>query len=205
MPLSNHLLDISEGQLYVHVQSGVTLFRDVLNSVFDQDLASHLPTRVLPISTSPPTDLATLFDWEVADGVMRLNDAGYIVAESWQWLGMQYDYMELSEWVIMPKHMHGIIVVTDGRGGSRTAPTVKRKPIGRIIGAFKTVSTKRINELRSTPGVAVWQRNYYERIIRDESSLNRMRQYILDNPLRWQVDRENPDAAEPDPKEAWLA
>jgi hypothetical protein len=63
----HHLLDISEGQLYVHVQSGVTLFRDLLKSVFDQELSSHLPTRVLPVSTSPPTDLATLFDTEVSE------------------------------------------------------------------------------------------------------------------------------------------
>jgi hypothetical protein len=63
----HHLLDISEGQLYVHVQSGVTLFRDLLRSVFGQDLACHLPARVLPVSTSPPTDLATLFDSEVRE------------------------------------------------------------------------------------------------------------------------------------------
>jgi hypothetical protein len=61
----HHLLDISEGQLYLHEQSGVTLFRDLLKSVFGQDLVSHLPTRVLPVSTSPPTDLSTLFDAEV--------------------------------------------------------------------------------------------------------------------------------------------
>ncbi|MGH9194446.1 MAG: DUF3644 domain-containing protein, partial [Acidimicrobiia bacterium] len=63
----HHLLEISEGQLYVHVQSGVTLFRDLLKSVFDRDLALHLPKRVLPISSSVPTDLATLFDSEVAE------------------------------------------------------------------------------------------------------------------------------------------
>jgi hypothetical protein len=63
----HHLLDISEGQLYIHVQSGVTLFRDILKDVFDQELASHLPSRVLPVSTSPPTDLATLFDSEVSE------------------------------------------------------------------------------------------------------------------------------------------
>jgi hypothetical protein len=63
----HHLLDISEGQLYVHVQSGVTLFRDLLKSVFDQELVSHLPSRVLPVSTSPPKDLATLFDSEVSE------------------------------------------------------------------------------------------------------------------------------------------
>lgn len=63
----HHLLDISEGQLYVHVQSGVTLFRDLLRKVFSQELSSHLPGRVLPVSTSPPTDLATLFDTEVSE------------------------------------------------------------------------------------------------------------------------------------------
>lgn len=63
----HHLLDISEGQLYLHVQSGVTLFRDLLKHVFSQELATHLPTRVLPVSTSPPTDLATLFESEVSE------------------------------------------------------------------------------------------------------------------------------------------
>jgi hypothetical protein len=60
-------LDISEGQLYLHIQSGVTLLRDILKRVFDQELASHLPTRVLPVSTSPPTELAMLFESEVAE------------------------------------------------------------------------------------------------------------------------------------------
>jgi hypothetical protein len=63
----HHLLDISENQLYVHIQSGVTLFKDLLKSVFDQDLSSYLPNRVLPVSSSPPTDLATLFDSEVTE------------------------------------------------------------------------------------------------------------------------------------------
>ena len=71
----HHLLDISEGQLYVHVQSGVTLFRDLLKSVFGQDLACRLPKRVLPVSTSPPTDLATLFDAEVEE-IKRLLQPG---------------------------------------------------------------------------------------------------------------------------------
>lgn len=61
----HHLLDISEGQLYVHIQSGVTLFRDILKHVFGRDLATHLPSRVLPVSTSPPTELTALFDSEV--------------------------------------------------------------------------------------------------------------------------------------------
>ena len=71
----HHILDISEGQLYVHVQSGVTLFRDLLKSVFGQELTSHLPNRVLPVSTSAPTDLASLFESEV-DEISKLLRPG---------------------------------------------------------------------------------------------------------------------------------
>jgi hypothetical protein len=71
----HHLLEISEGQLYIHVQSGVTLFRDLLRNVFGQELADYLPTRVLPVSTSPPTDLAMLFESEVAE-VQKLLKPG---------------------------------------------------------------------------------------------------------------------------------
>jgi REP element-mobilizing transposase RayT len=76
---------------------------------------------------------------------------------------------------------------------------VKRKPIGRLIGAFKTVSTKHINEYRGTTGAVVWQRNYYEHIIRDEAALNRIRAYIANNPLQWALDRENPVRAVREP------
>jgi REP element-mobilizing transposase RayT len=65
-----------------------------------------------------------------------------------------------------------------------------------LIGAFKTISTKQINALRGSPGAPLWQRNYYERIIRDENELDRIRCYIQDNPAAWDIDRENP-AAEP--------
>jgi len=71
----HHLLDISEGQFYIHMQSGVTLFRDIMKNVFAQDLINHLPHRVLPISTSPPTDLAALFDSEI-DEIKKLLRPG---------------------------------------------------------------------------------------------------------------------------------
>jgi REP element-mobilizing transposase RayT len=67
----------------------------------------------------------------------------------------------------------------------------KRKPLGDLIGAFKTVSAKRINLLRKTPGVQIWQCNYYEHIIRSEAAWNRIRVYIVNNPLRWDRDKEN--------------
>ena len=135
---------------------------------------------------------------EIMDGMMKLNEFGRIVSEKWQWLEMQYEYVELGEWVIMPNHFHGILVIHDGRGGSRSAPTpIKRKPLGGLIGAFKTVSTKQINLLRDTEGQVVWQRNYYERIIRNESEMDRISLYIESNPLRWADDDENPNRIHP--------
>ncbi len=136
---------------------------------------------------------------EIARGVMRRNHFGDIVADCWQWLAEQYPYVVLDEWVVMPNHHHGILVLTGETGmggesrlgldGSQTAPgAVKRKPLGRLIGAFKTISTKRVNEIRKTPGAKLWQRDFYEHIIRNESDLNRIRQYIRNNPMNWQSD-----------------
>jgi putative transposase len=138
---------------------------------------------------------------EVVDGEIRLNEFGEIVAQTWQWLEKQYPYVELGAWVVMPNHSHAILIIHDdnGRGGSRTAPTAntKRKPLGRLIGAFKTVSTKHINLLRQTEGQIVWQRNYHERIIRNDREMGNIWRYIQSNPILWADDNENPD------KQSW--
>jgi REP element-mobilizing transposase RayT len=139
---------------------------------------------------------------EIADEEMVLNEFGMIVDETWQWLENQYSYVESGTSVVMPNHFHGILIMRDDnrRGDSRIAPTVKRKPLGRLIGAFKTVSTKQINLLRDTEGQVVWQRNYYacperrrrKRIIRDEREMDRIHRYIESNPFMWADDEENP-------------
>ena len=123
----------------------------------------------------------------VTAGTPHLNQYGQIVADAWLWLAQQYPYVIIDAWVVMPNHFHGILVIgDDDRGGSRSAPT--RKPLGRLIGAFKTVSTKQINHLRDTSGTVVWQRNYYEHIIRNEDRLHEIRHYIETNPARWTED-----------------
>ena len=123
-----------------------------------------------------------------------------IVEDAWRWLAEQHQFVDLDEHVVMPNHLHGIIGIRHARrGGSRTAPTVSasgHKPLGRLIGSFKTVSTKRINAIRRTPGVPVWQRNYYEHVFRSEEELNHVRQYVIDNPLHWDEDPENPALAQ---------
>jgi len=134
----------------------------------------------------------------ISNGQMVLNESGRIITDTWKWLEQQYHFVHLYEWVAMPNHFHGIIMIDrmggDCRGGSRTAPTnnQKIKPLGRLVGAFKTVSTKHINTLRKTPGAIVWQRNYYEHIIRDDDDLNRICEYIINNPARWADDENNP-------------
>jgi len=113
-----------------------------------------------------------------------------IAGKQWLWLGEQYDYVGLDAFVVMPNHIHGILVISDEcRGGSRTARN-KRKPLGRLIGAFKTTSSKMIHQAGYR--WFAWQRNYYEHIIRDEKQLNSIRAYIAGNPLQWAADRENP-------------
>ena len=118
-----------------------------------------------------------------------------VIEQCWSWLAKRYEFVELDQYVVMPNHLHGIIVIRDGMaGGSRTAPTrdAVRKPLGRLVGAFKTLSTNRLNELCLTPGRTIWQRDFYERVIRHERELDAVRRYVVDNPLKWELDPDNP-------------
>jgi REP element-mobilizing transposase RayT len=170
---------------------------------------------------------------EVVGGEMRLNRPGKIVRETWDGLPRHYPHVELDAFVVMPSHVHGVIVLvgaglkpaligelhtddaktglkraglkpaligelhTDDaktglkRAGLKPAPT-KRHGLPEIVRAFKTFSARRINEMRATPGVRLWQRNYYEHVIRDDAEWNLVREYIVYNPSRWDEDWENP-------------
>jgi hypothetical protein len=74
----------------------------------------------------------------------------------------------------------------------------------KIVGRFKMTSAKRINELRETPSVPVWQRNYYEHVVRDERSFGRIEEYIQTNALRWEMDKENPSFKAVDEFDTWM-
>jgi REP element-mobilizing transposase RayT len=129
---------------------------------------------------------------------MRLNAAGLAAEQCWVAIPEHFPFVELDEFVVMPNHVHGIVFLTN-------APTTRNVSVSRmakitpksgslsvVVRSFKSAITKRINELRASPGVPVWQYNYYEHIIRDEESLDRIRQYIADNPAQWAMDHENP-------------
>ncbi|MBK8020034.1 MAG: transposase [Chloroflexi bacterium] len=122
---------------------------------------------------------------DIFDGVMLSNSFGNMVASAWCWLAEHYPYVDLDTWVLMPNHLHGILVLSSADSAD------KPKSLGRLIGAFKTVSSKAINQVRETPAAPVWQRNFYEHVIHNESDLNRIREYILYNPARWSEDEEN--------------
>ena len=126
---------------------------------------------------------------EIVNGEMRLNGVGQVARRVWDGLPRHYRHVELDAVVVMPNHVHGILTLVGA--GFKPAPT-PRHGLPEIVRAFKTFSARRINGLRHTPGVPVWQRNYYEHIIRNETALNRVRQYIMDNPARWAEDPENP-------------
>jgi len=142
---------------------------------------------------------------------MQLNDMGQVVVQEWITTAQLRPYVQLDEFVVMPNHFHGIIAIIGGecRGTARRAPTAFGKPtagsLPTIVGAFKSAVTKRINELHCSPGGIVWQRGYYEHIIRDEKSLDRTRENIIYNPLSWSLDRENPDRQGEDQFDQWLA
>nr|BCX01830.1 MAG: hypothetical protein KatS3mg041_1876 [Bacteroidota bacterium] len=145
---------------------------------------------------------------QVVDGEMVLNAFGRIVGEEWFRSAEIRAEIELypDEFVIMPNHIHGIVwIVETDVGAHGRAPLhngqLSRPPrsLGAFVAGFKSIVTKRINALRGTPGAPVWQRNYYEHIIRTEWALHAIRQYIADNPLRWHLDRYNPAASGADP------
>ncbi len=194
---------------------------------------------------------------EIENGAMRLNDAGWIVQAAWDELPAHYAGIKTDVFVVMPNHIHGIVVlvgagpracpdaglsVTTGPracpdAGSRIATSrgarpatgrpqggapTKNPPAGLgqpqgvaptlslpdIMHRFKTLTTKRFIDAVKQSGWTpfpgrLWQRNYYEHIVRDEESLNRIRQYIHDNPARWEFDLENPAATALEPEDAW--
>ncbi len=123
---------------------------------------------------------------------MHLNANGDVATACWQDLVDHYPNLSLDEFVVMPNHVHGLLFLTDpGRAGYKPAPT-ERYALPEIVRGFKTFSARRVNELRGTQGIAVWQRNYYEHVVRDDAELDRVREYIRNNPAQWSLDKYNP-------------
>jgi REP element-mobilizing transposase RayT len=141
---------------------------------------------------------------KIIDGKMVLNLFGRIVFDEWIKTKSIRGDVELDEFVVMPNHVHGIVIIR--RGVSNTpntvsqyggvwqyAPTEFQSPsnnLGAIIRGFKSASTKQTNQQKINI-IFQWQRNYYERIIRNENELNKIRKYIIENPIKWETEKDN--------------
>jgi REP element-mobilizing transposase RayT len=134
---------------------------------------------------------------EVVESVMRLNGLGKIVAAEWRRTPELRPNIALDEFVVMPNHFHAMIAIEDSRRGvlpyARPNFRSPSQTLGAIVRGFKSATTKLINQMRGTPGAAVWQRNYYEHVVRADEELTRIREYIVNNPAQWAMDRENPE------------
>lgn len=136
---------------------------------------------------------------DVMGGVMRKNDVGRMVRRVWNTLPDRFPNVGLDTFVVMPNHVHGVLwihgvgaplagALTSDGVGARPTPT-----LGDVIGAFKSITT--VQNIRTAgmfrPGI-LWQRNYWERIVRDDAELDRIRRYVADNPAHWTDDPERP-------------
>jgi putative transposase len=127
------------------------------------------------------------FFGNIENGKMVLNAYGEIVKNCWQDLINHYRNCNLDEFIVMPNHFHGILVIENVGNGLKPFPT---HGLSEIIRGFKTFSSRKINEL--TDFRFQWQKSFYEHVIRKNESLDKIREYIQNNPKQWELDTENP-------------
>jgi len=156
---------------------------------------------------------------EITDGKMELNDYGKIADECWRAIPKHFPHVELGAYVVMPNHVHGIIMVKDPQIGATHASPQTASPhiasphiaspqksppsrnpspprgapagsLGAIVGSFKSAVSKYIH--RQPYSAPIWQRNYYEHIIRNDHEMEKIWRYIESNPTQWENDKENP-------------
>jgi len=141
-----------------------------------------------------------IFGDVVGDAVI-LSPCGQIIQEEWLASATIRREVKLDTYIVMPNHLHAIVWIQGPPPSEKPTPRLARGPrpksLGALVGGFKAATTRRIRALLQTPEAVIWQRNYYERIIRDERELNAIRQYILDNPARWADDEEHPQYTGP--------
>ena len=151
---------------------------------------------------------------EIRNDEMVLNMFGEIILEKWNNIPKHFQHTKLDAFGPMPNHVHGILFITGSYVGakhsntniirrfedtSQNASHLQGRPHGTRPGSLSaimqnyiSITTRKINQIRNTPGEKLWQRNFYEHIIRNEKELNQIRDYIIHNPLKWEEDRNNP-------------
>ena len=151
---------------------------------------------------------------DVVDDEVRPNLAGIMAQQSWEELPLRFPSIDLDAFVVMPNHIHGIVLIHRPVGASLVgalarnvqrisgarATEVVPPTLGDVVGAYKSITTVRYGQGVKANGWRrftgrLWQRNYYERVIRDAEEMERAREYIVNNPIGWKEDPENTDAS----------
>ena len=163
----------------------------------------------------------TLLTWhreqtlgQIVSSEVQLSKLGKIAASEWLRLESRFPNVKLDEWIIMPNHIHGILMLlpADAVRARLTSPRhdpegsaspLQRVPqpaqpkgavphsLGAILGAYKASVSNKAHHILDNPGIPIWHRNYYEHVIRNEAELQKIREYIHNNPLKWEFDEEN--------------
>ncbi|WP_208123161.1 transposase [Cysteiniphilum halobium] len=152
--------------------------------------------------TTCTQDRACLFG-DIVNGKMILNELGDIVRSEWLKIEAIWSNVKCDAFVVMPNHFHGVVVITNTVGAIHELPlhelplqmTIKQRRnmlLPKIIGRFKMQVSKQVNLVRGMPGQKLWQRNYYEHVVRDEDDYLRIYEYIDNNPLQWELDSLHP-------------
>lgn len=144
---------------------------------------------------------------QVNENKVKLNEIGRIVDYHWEHLSKHFSFIELDEYVTMPNHIHGIVHIVramhseanDEKSGNKydkNASPIRPWPNGTkpgslsaIVQNYKAITSRKINRIRKTQGQRLWQRNFWEHIVRTERDLNRIREYIRKNPAKWDEDK----------------
>ena len=124
-------------------------------------------------------------------GSMKLNKYGKIANQIWKGIPNHYTNVELDEFVIMPNHIHGIIIIDENVGTEQCSVPTHYGLLSKIVKSFKEIFIKTIH-IQFEDYQFKWQRSFYDRIIRNDKELFNIRQYITNNPLQWELDNENP-------------
>ena len=146
----------------------------------------------------------------IVDGKMELNSLGEIVRKEWVNSGEIRKEVVIDEFIVMPNHFHGIVFLfpedentgdhrdrfkdVDDRRSPRHPVGPAKKSLGALIAGFKAACTRRAREMTGKPDFEIWQRSYYDHVIRNERDLAALREYIDNNPLKWELDRYYADA-----------
>ena len=123
----------------------------------------------------------------VSDGIMIQSELGKVVDEEWQCMATIRGNVQLDSYIVMPNHFHALLVIENTEHGD-SSQTLRANSLGAIVGQFKVAVNRRATTRQLIYNRQIWQRNYYDHIVRSEEALFVMRRYIVENPAHWQDD-----------------